>query len=195
MTSVASLSSIAPSPAPAPAPPSEVELSIARLLDREDLDQAQSSHLFSALVEGRLPDPLMAAAFVALRFKGETADELTGAALALRARPGRSRRPNICSPTAAAPAATSPGRSTSRPPPAWSPPPAGCRWSSTATVRSPPNAARLTCWKRSAPGSTARRNCRGECSTKPAFASCWRRLTTRGSPMRGRSGGRFAYGR
>jgi anthranilate phosphoribosyltransferase len=41
--------------------------------------------LFSEIVEGRLSEPLMAAAFVALRFKGETAEELTGAALALRA--------------------------------------------------------------------------------------------------------------
>ena len=85
MTSVVSLSSRSASAAPAPAPPSAVELAVARLLERNDLDQAEALELFSALVDGRLPEPLMAAAFVALRFKGETADELTGAALALRA--------------------------------------------------------------------------------------------------------------
>ena len=80
---VMSVSSREPTRLPAAAP-SPIERSIARLLDRRDLDQAQSRELFTALVEGRLPEPLMAAAFVALRFKGETADELTGAALALR---------------------------------------------------------------------------------------------------------------
>jgi anthranilate phosphoribosyltransferase len=62
-----------------------VERSIARLLDRKDLDRDEARALFTQIVEGRLAEPLMAAAFVALRFKGETSEELTGAALALRA--------------------------------------------------------------------------------------------------------------
>jgi len=82
MTSVVSLSRT-PS-APVPAPPSGVEASIARLLDRNDIGRDEARGLFTEIVEGRLPEPLMAAAFVALRFKGETAEELTGAALALR---------------------------------------------------------------------------------------------------------------
>jgi anthranilate phosphoribosyltransferase len=69
---------------PAPAPPVAAERLIARLLEHQDLDRNESETLFTELVEGRLPEPLMAAAFVALRFKGETAEELTGAALALR---------------------------------------------------------------------------------------------------------------
>jgi anthranilate phosphoribosyltransferase len=40
--------------------------------------------LFQQLVAGTLPEPLMAAAFVCLKLKGETSEELTGAALALR---------------------------------------------------------------------------------------------------------------
>lgn len=40
--------------------------------------------LFRRLVAGELPEPIMAAAFVCLKLKGETAEELTGAALALR---------------------------------------------------------------------------------------------------------------
>lgn len=58
---------------------------IQQLLDGQDLDREQSRALFTEIVEGRMPEPLMAAAFVALRMRGETAEELTGAALALRA--------------------------------------------------------------------------------------------------------------
>jgi len=54
------------------------------LIKGRDLEQNQARALFAAIVDGRLPDASMAAAFVALRLKGETADELTGAALALR---------------------------------------------------------------------------------------------------------------
>ncbi len=61
------------------------EASISRLLQRQSLDRDDTRALFTRIVEGRLSEPLMAAAFVALRFKGETAEELTGAALALRA--------------------------------------------------------------------------------------------------------------
>ena len=60
------------------------EVAITRLLDGGDLDRGDARALFSRIVEGSLSEPLMAAAFVALRVKGETAEELTGAALALR---------------------------------------------------------------------------------------------------------------
>ena len=69
-------------PAPGAATP---EFIVARLLEGEDLDRNQARTLFQHIVDGQLPEPLMAAAFVALRLKGETAEELTGAALALRA--------------------------------------------------------------------------------------------------------------
>jgi len=82
MTSIVSLSTVGA--APTPIASSGIEKSIARLLDREDLGRDESRALFTEIVEGRLPEPLMAAAFVALRFKGETSEELTGAALALR---------------------------------------------------------------------------------------------------------------
>lgn len=83
MTSLVSISPTLATPVPAPSAP--VEPLIARLLDHGDLDRAEASALFAEIVEGRLPEPLMAAAFVALRFKGETSEELAGAALALRA--------------------------------------------------------------------------------------------------------------
>lgn len=70
----------------APAAPCPVaEAAISRLLDREDLDRDAARSLFARIVEGSLSEPLMAAAFVALRVKGETAEELIGAAQALRA--------------------------------------------------------------------------------------------------------------
>jgi anthranilate phosphoribosyltransferase len=71
-----------PEPQPADA---AAEAAITRLLDGGDLGRDDSRALFSRIVEGSLSEPVMAAAFVALRVKGETADELTGAALALRA--------------------------------------------------------------------------------------------------------------
>lgn len=60
------------------------EAAITRLLDGGDLDRSDARALFGRIVEGSLSEPLMAAAFVALRVKGETAEELTGAAFALR---------------------------------------------------------------------------------------------------------------
>src|SRR4051812_31518992 len=60
------------------------ESAVAQLLDGRDLDRAQARALFTSIVEGELPDPLMAAVFVALRIRGETSEELIGAALALR---------------------------------------------------------------------------------------------------------------
>jgi anthranilate phosphoribosyltransferase len=64
-------------------PPAEA--AITRLLDGEDLDRDAARSLFALVVEGSLSEPLMAAAFVALRVKGESAEELIGAAEALRA--------------------------------------------------------------------------------------------------------------
>jgi anthranilate phosphoribosyltransferase len=70
---------------PAPTASGETaETAIARLLDGKDLDRECARDLFSRIVEGTLSDPLMAAAFVALRIKGESSEELIGAALALR---------------------------------------------------------------------------------------------------------------
>src|SRR4051794_10466137 len=70
---------------PAAAPASLVaEQAVTRLLDGHDLDRGESKALFETIVEGRLEQPLMAAAFVALRIRGETSEELTGAASALR---------------------------------------------------------------------------------------------------------------
>jgi anthranilate phosphoribosyltransferase len=71
--------------APAAVPASLVaEQAVTRLLDGHDLDRGESKALFETIVEGRLEQPLMAATFVALRIRGETSEELIGAATALR---------------------------------------------------------------------------------------------------------------
>ncbi|MEO5772977.1 MAG: anthranilate phosphoribosyltransferase [Sphingomicrobium sp.] len=54
------------------------------LFDGRDISRDQTRALFERLVSGELPEPIMAAAFVCLKLKGETSDELTGAAEALR---------------------------------------------------------------------------------------------------------------
>ncbi len=61
------------------------EAALARLYTGESLTEAEAEALFAELVAGRLPEPAVAAMLVALRLKGETAAELTGAARALRA--------------------------------------------------------------------------------------------------------------
>jgi len=83
MTQILNLSREAIAPV---APPACLiaEQAVTRLLDGHDLSRSESQTLFETIVEGRLDQPLMAAAFVALRMRGETADELIGAATALR---------------------------------------------------------------------------------------------------------------
>lgn len=61
------------------------ETAITQLLEGSDIDRASARQLFNRVVEGSLSEPLMAAAFVALRIKGETPEELIGAAEALQA--------------------------------------------------------------------------------------------------------------
>ena len=65
---------------------------IERLVEGHDLTEEQSSELLAALTADDLDEILAAAALVALRTKGETADELRGFALGLR---DRALRPEI----------------------------------------------------------------------------------------------------
>jgi anthranilate phosphoribosyltransferase len=65
--------------------PLPVETILARLFDGETLDAAESELLFGEIVAGRLPEPSIAGMLIALRLRGETADEMIGAARALRA--------------------------------------------------------------------------------------------------------------
>jgi anthranilate phosphoribosyltransferase len=67
------------------APCPSAEAAISDLLEGRDLGRSAARALFAQIVDGSLSEPLMAAAFVALRVKGESAEELIGAAEALRA--------------------------------------------------------------------------------------------------------------
>lgn len=58
---------------------------LTRLLHGESLAAADSHELFGAVIRGELTDIDITALLVALRLKGETADEIAGAAQALRA--------------------------------------------------------------------------------------------------------------
>lgn len=62
-----------------------VEAILARLFDGERLAAAESEILFGEIVAGRLPEPSIAGMLIALRLRGETAEEMIGAARALRA--------------------------------------------------------------------------------------------------------------
>ena len=65
---------------------SETALGILPLLYAgAQLRQDQAELLFAALVRGELDDPAISAMLVALKVRGETIDELIGAARALRA--------------------------------------------------------------------------------------------------------------
>ena len=70
-------------PTPVARPP-DVAAMIGDLLDRQDLSTPDSDALFSALVNGRLGEIETSAACAALKVKGETTNEIIGAARALR---------------------------------------------------------------------------------------------------------------
>ena len=147
-----------------------------KLLTGEDLPIDDSEHLFERLVLGKLEPAEIAGMLIALRMKGETAEEMIGAAQALQRRGVavraarlslrrllRHRRRwsgliNVSTATAFVAAA------------------AGCRSPSMATAASARAAARPTCSRRSARRSTSIRRTARRCSTRPASASCSRPL-------------------
>lgn len=70
---------------------------LASLLAGQDLTQDQTAELFGRLMDGELDDSLKAALLVALSAKGESPDEIAGAAIAMRSRvvPVRSEREGL----------------------------------------------------------------------------------------------------
>ncbi|MDO5090817.1 MAG: anthranilate phosphoribosyltransferase [Cardiobacteriaceae bacterium] len=56
---------------------------LARLFERETLNQEQAAALFAAIIRGELPDEQLAAVLIALKLRGEHIDEITGAVMAL----------------------------------------------------------------------------------------------------------------
>ena len=76
-----------------PAAPA-VEDILAALFAGRSLSQIEAELVFGELVAGRLDEPSIAALLIALKLKGETADELIGAARALRAADAPFERPD-----------------------------------------------------------------------------------------------------
>src|SRR3712207_1214958 len=67
---------------------------LVKLYEGRSLTSAEAQRLFEELVAGRLQEPAIAAMLVALRLKGETAEEMIGAARALRAADEPFERPS-----------------------------------------------------------------------------------------------------
>ena len=65
---------------------SGIAAAIRRVVDGQHLDRAEMHELFGEVMDGKATDVQKSALLVALRMKGETADEITGAALAMRER-------------------------------------------------------------------------------------------------------------
>ncbi|MEK6372851.1 MAG: anthranilate phosphoribosyltransferase [Acidobacteriota bacterium] len=63
-----------------------IEAAIRKVIDLRDLDRAEMAEVFGEMMDGKASDVQKSALLVALRMKGETAEEITGAALAMRAR-------------------------------------------------------------------------------------------------------------
>src|SRR5437764_9122970 len=63
-----------------------IEKAIRKVIDRQHLERAEMAEIFGEVMDGRATDVQKSALLVALRMKGETPEEITGAALAMRER-------------------------------------------------------------------------------------------------------------
>ena len=114
------------------------------------LTRDEAASAFDRMMSGEATPSQMGGLLMALRVRGETVDEITGAVTAMRAKMLQRRRRRPTRSTWSAPAATRPAPTTSRPArPSSSPAPA-FRSPSTATARCPRARARPTCSARSA---------------------------------------------
>jgi anthranilate phosphoribosyltransferase len=63
-----------------------IDIAIRRIVDGQHLGRDEMHEVFSEVMDGRATDVQKSALLIALRMKGETADEITGAAMAMRER-------------------------------------------------------------------------------------------------------------
>lgn len=63
-----------------------IDKAIRKVIDGQDLGRDEMAEVFGEVMDGRASDVQKSALLVALRMKGETPEEITGAALAMRAR-------------------------------------------------------------------------------------------------------------
>ena len=140
---------------------SMIRKAIAKVVERQDLTEAEMIEVMDQIMSGEATPAQIGAFITALRMKGETVEEITGAARVMRDRATRIRVGRTSSTwtgttstwtwkpssTPAAPAAAAPIPSTSPPPwPSWFLP-AASRWPSMATARSPRPAAAPMSWR------------------------------------------------
>jgi anthranilate phosphoribosyltransferase len=85
MLQIAAKPAAVPAPQTLPADHGPVPNPLPKLLSGEDLPTDDAEHLFERLVLGKLEPAEIAGMLIALRMKGETADEMIGAARALSA--------------------------------------------------------------------------------------------------------------
>jgi anthranilate phosphoribosyltransferase len=63
-----------------------IDIAIRKVVDGKNLERDEMHDVFSDVMDGRASDVQKSALLIALRMKGETADEITGAAMAMRER-------------------------------------------------------------------------------------------------------------
>jgi anthranilate phosphoribosyltransferase len=63
-----------------------IDVAIRKLVDRQSLERDEMHEVFSEVMDGRATDVQKSSLLIALRMKGETAEEITGAAMAMRER-------------------------------------------------------------------------------------------------------------
>src|SRR6266849_10358646 len=63
-----------------------IAAAIKKLVERHDLERKEMYDVFGYVMDGKATDVQKSAFLVALRMKGETPDEITGAAMAMRER-------------------------------------------------------------------------------------------------------------
>ncbi len=94
---------------------------INKLYEQQGLTQAESQQLFDQIIRGEMDPVLMAAVLTALKIKGETPDEIAGAAKALLANANPFPRPDYDFADIVGTLAMAQTPSTSQPPPHLSP--------------------------------------------------------------------------
>lgn len=94
---------------------------INKLYEQQGLTQAESQQLFDQIIRGEMDPVLMAAVLTALKIKGETPDEIAGAAKARSPTPIHFRVLITTLPISSVPVAMAQTPSTSQPPPHLSP--------------------------------------------------------------------------
>ena len=112
-----------------------VRAALAQVCAAAALTQAEAHAAMGEVMDGEATPAQLAGLLLALRMRGEKADELAGFALAMRERVLAVDAPAGARSTRAARAAMARGRSTFRPQRRWWWPQPGCPWPSTATGR------------------------------------------------------------